>query len=199
MFGCYQPPPTSNTDYQFDCIHTPPETPSRIYFNEWDSISTGNEIKFLGFEHTDTPKSRPCPKSLLPISLGPQTTYNEPWFYSFCSMKDVIKVTLCINPTALHKPIIGMLVNYSNKHQACVGQFRFDWVLKPIEVTQTSKMRIGIKRTIKGFPYVADINMHASVDCNYTSSLDVSWNGTLEWSFSHRQCRLYFYSNKERS
>ncbi|CAD6456659.1 127314ca-dd94-4fbc-9c12-f5e5b2e313b3 [Sclerotinia trifoliorum] len=59
LFGCYKPPPSSNADYQFDRIYTPPQTPSRIYFNEWDSISAEYEIKFLGFEHTETPISRP--------------------------------------------------------------------------------------------------------------------------------------------
>ncbi|CZT43169.1 uncharacterized protein RSE6_03163 [Rhynchosporium secalis] len=199
LFGSYRPPPSSNADYQFDRIYTPPRNSSRIYFNEWDSISTGNEIKFLGFEHTEKPVSRAYPKSLIPISLGFQTTYNEPWFYSFCSMKDVMKITLCIDKTAGHKPIIGMLLNYSNKHCACVGQYRLDWVLKPFEVNQARKLHIGIKRTTKGFPYVADISMHAPIDCSSTSWLDVSWSGTLEWSFSHRQCKLYYNSNQERS
>ena len=160
------PPPSSREEYQFDCIHTPPESQSRIYFNKWDSISAGNEVKFLGFEHNETPTPRPYPRSLVPISSCPQTTYNEPWFYSFCSMKDIIEITLCVDKTACHKPIIGMLLHYSDEHRACVGQFRLDWVLRPIVVNQARKLHIGIKRTKKGFPYVAYIDVRLPADRN---------------------------------
>ncbi len=189
------PPPSSSAEYHIDQIYSPSETPSRIYFNEWDSILAGNEIKFLGFERTQPPIPRPYPKSLTPISSCPQTTYNEPWFYSFCSMEDVIEITLCIDKTACHRPIIGMLLRYRNEHRACVGQFRLDWVRKPIEVNQAEKLHIGIQKTKKGYPYVADINVHSPADRSSISWLDVSWNGFLEWSFSHRQCKLYYNGN----
>jgi len=189
------PPPSSKEDYQFDRIHTPPKSQSRIYFNEWDSVSTGNQVKFLGFERTELPTPQPYPRSLVPISSCPQTTYNELWFYSFCSMEDVIRITLCVDKTVCHRPIIGMLLHYSDKHRACVGQFRLDWVLRPIEVNQAEKLHISIKRTKKGFPYVAYINVRSPIDRSSSSWLDVSWNGTLEWSFSHRQCKLRYNGN----
>ena len=110
-------------------------------------------------------------------------------------MKDIIEITLCVDKTACHKPIIGMLLHYSDEHRACVGQFRLDWVLRPIVVNQARKLHIGIKRTKKGFPYVAYIDVRLPADRNFLSWLDVSWSGTLEWSFSHRQCKLNYCDN----
>jgi hypothetical protein len=191
------PPPSSDIDYQFDRIYTPPATPSRIYFNEWDSMSTRRYIQYLGVD-TQTPISRPYPKSLVPLSSCLDVTSIEAWYYSFCSMEDVIQITLCIDKTASHKPIVGMLLNYRDKHRACVGQFRYDWLLKTIEVAQATEMHIGIRRTTENrFPYVADINMHGPVDCGFTSWLEVPWKGTLEWSFSCRQSKLHYTSSQE--
>ncbi len=189
------PPPSSKEDYQLDCVHTPPKRQSRIYFNEWDSVSTTNQIKFKGLESTELARPQSYPRSLIPISACPQTTYNELWFYSFSSMECVMEITLCVDKTVCHRPIVGMLLRYSDKHQACVGQFRLDWALRPIGVNQARKLHIGIKETKKGFPYVAYIDVYSPANRSFFSWLDVSWNGTLEWSFSRRRCKLLYNSN----
>ena len=138
---------------------------------------------------------QPYPKSLVPISSCPQTTYNELWFYSYCSMEDVVEINLCVDKTASHRPIVGMLLRYSNMHRACVGQFRLDWAHRPLQVNQAGRLHIGMKKTGKGHSYIADININSPTDRGSTTQFDIPWNGILEWSFSHRQCVLYYNSN----
>jgi hypothetical protein len=46
---------------------------------------------------------------------------------------DVMKITLCIDKTARHKPIIGMLLNYRDNHRACMGQSRLTGCLNPLK------------------------------------------------------------------
>ncbi len=189
------PPPSSKEDYQLDRIYTPPKNRSRIYFNEWDSIPAANQVKFLAFERTEPATPQRYPRSLVPVSLCPQTTYNELWFYSFCSMEGVTEITLCVDKTVCHRPIIGMLLCYNDQHRACLGQFRLDWALRPISVNRAGKLYIGIKEKKKGFPFVAYIDVCSPVDRSSSFCIEVSWNGTLEWAFSHRRCKLLYNRN----
>ncbi|RFU24523.1 hypothetical protein B7463_g11814, partial [Scytalidium lignicola] len=79
MFGHYFP---SSEHIQFDPIYTPPNNPSRLYFNKWDSISRGYEIKFIGFDPTKPTTSHTHPNFLTPISPNPMRQYNIPWHAS---------------------------------------------------------------------------------------------------------------------
>ncbi|KAI1500052.1 hypothetical protein F5X99DRAFT_430004 [Biscogniauxia marginata] len=183
---------------QFDRVYSPPETPTRIFFNTWDSLQDEKEIKFLAYSNPEPPAPRPLPISAIPIWPVQNTRYNELWYYSSCAMRGITEITLCVNRNLPHKPITGMLLRYEDGHKACVGQMRLDWTLRPIVVGQAGKLRIGSLRTEKRFLYVAIISVRERVDRDDCSWLDVPWHGTLEWWFSLRNTVIR-YSKVERN
>ncbi len=182
MFGCYSPPVQG---VEFACIHTPPRRESRVYFNTCDSLPD-KEIKYLAFEDISHPAVRPYPESLVPASPFSGTQYNEPWFFSSCSLKGVIEITLCRSSSLSYTPISGMLVQYTDGHRACLGQLRFDWALETVHMEQNTGLYIGSGRTRKRFAYVAEVTAHPPSDRSKLSWMDVHWDEILEWWFSSR-------------
>lgn len=180
MFGCYTPRPADLTR-----IFAPQPTGSRVWFNAWDSVP-GRELRYLAFDKSHPPVKRPYPRSLMPNIPFPGTMSNEPWLFSCCSTKGVVEVTVCQDVSLGHRPIIGMQLRYTSGHRACVGQFRFDMVLRTIQVG-AGVLYIGSRRTKQRFLYVANVTVAPPAD----GGCEVEWtdfcrDGNLEWWFSSR-------------
>lgn len=203
MFGSYILHP--KVQLQSHRIYATSKSPSRVYFNDWDPLCDNKWIKYLGIDSitAETGRSKtqdvethwnPYPPSLTPSSPPPYTQYNEPWYYTNCRLEDVVEITCCTDRTASHKPIIGMLIGYGNGRRACVGQYRMDWAMETLTVSPSGRLRIGLGKTRRNFPYVASISLPglATPDSDSLSWMDMPWHGKLEWWFSQRQCRLYY-------
>lgn len=204
MFGSYILHPELRLQSQR--IYATTNRPSRMYFNDWDPFCDDKWIKYLGVggdtAETDIPKTQhkeyqyrnPYPHSLTPSSPPPYTQYNEPWYYTNCRMEDALEITCCTDNTAPHKPIIGMLLRYSNGGRACVGQYRMDWALDTFTVNPSKALRIGFGKTRRNFLYVARTSLQglASPDLDSLTWVDIPWHGRLEWWFSQRQCKLCY-------
>ncbi|KAI8714701.1 hypothetical protein NCS52_01190500 [Fusarium sp. LHS14.1] len=148
-------------------IMKPSQQGSRIYFN----------------------KPRPGPRSLDP----PHINHKNPWFTSRCALEGVKDVTLCRDVSLSHRPVIGMLVQYTDGHQERLGEFRFDRPLKTIQAEQSGGIHIDLQRMedeestyvedVRGFP-IGD----PSVCPEDESWIELSWSGTLEWKFRWADC-----------
>lgn len=134
------------------------------------------------------------PPCLTPSSPPPYTQYNEVWYYTNCRLEDVVGITCCIDQAASHKPIIGMLLRYSDDRRACVGQYRLDWALDTFSVDRSCTLSIGLGRTKRRFQYVAELGLQRprTTDPGSLSWINVDWHGRLEWWFSQRQCKLIY-------
>ncbi|PNY29905.1 Uncharacterized protein TCAP_00182 [Tolypocladium capitatum] len=203
MFGRYILHP--KVQLQSHRIYATSNSPSRIYFNAWDPVCDDKWIKYWGVDsimaETDRSKTQdkvthwnPYPPSLKPSSPPPYTQYNEPWYYTNCRLEDAVEITCCTDKAASHKPIIGMLISYGNGRRACVGQYRMDWATDTFTVNPSRRLRIGLGKTRRNLPYVANVSLRglATPDSDSLSWIDIPWHGKLEWWFSHRQCKLCY-------
>ncbi|XP_044717283.1 uncharacterized protein HRG_08791 [Hirsutella rhossiliensis] len=201
LFGPYIVHPKFRNQYHL--IYSTTNSPSRIYFNEWDPFEDEKCVKYIGIESDAAETDRAtnqrletsesmCPPPLTTTSQPPYTQYNEPWHYTNCMLENVVEIACCVDGTVSHKPVIGMMVHYGDGHRACIGQYRLDWVLDKSPADPSMSLRIGLAKTRKNFPYVARITLGnpAAPASDSLSWMDVPWHGKLEWWFSQRQCRL---------
>ncbi|CRK19048.1 hypothetical protein BN1708_012501 [Verticillium longisporum] len=189
---------------QFHCIYATTNHASRIYFHDWDPLYDEQRIKYFGVDANTTETEISLaqdqqhrtryPPSLTPSSPPPYTQYNEAWYYTNCRLEDVVEVTCCIDQSAPHQPIIGMLLRYGNRHRACVGQYRLDWALDTISVDRSKMLSIGLGRTKRRFLYVAELGLQrlGTTDSGSLSWMNIPWHGRLEWWFSQRQSKLNY-------
>ncbi|UNI23928.1 hypothetical protein JDV02_009718 [Purpureocillium takamizusanense] len=201
LFGCYMVHP--KFQLQFHLIYSTTRRPSRVYFNEWDPFEDEKRLKYIGIESDATGTNKAIKQrletstSMCPLPLTstppPYTQYNEPWYYTYCMLENVVEIACCVDRTISHRPIIGMLMYYGDGHRACIGQYRLDWVVDRFSVDPAMLLRIGLAKTRRNLPYVVRICLRkpAATVSGPISWMDVPWQGKLEWWFSQRQCRLY--------
>lgn len=128
------------------------------------------------------------------ISTPPYTQSNEVWLHTSCSMRSVVEVHLCVDHTSVYRPVIGLLFYYADGHGESIGQFRLDWAVEPITITELEKLYIYGKRTKKSWGYVSRITTQPPGSRTQSRWLEVNQAGTLEWWFSSRHSVL-FYNN----
>ncbi|KAG8673851.1 hypothetical protein FPOAC2_07320 [Fusarium poae] len=170
-----------------------PRRPSRIYYNQPDARGTRN-ADFIALENSDTTTQDNIPKMPVSVSPCPDTHGNEIWVHTSCNMRRLTGIQPCINTSASHRPVVGMLLYYHDGHRESIGQFRLDWSIKPIAVGETDKLYISGKRMKKSWGYVASVTTQAPLDRGVDCWLDVPQVGVLEWWFSSRHSVL-FYDN----
>ena len=111
------------------------------------------------------------------------------------------------SPAAL---FIGMILRYRDNHRAGVGQFRWDWATRPVEVGSRTMLHIGF-RILEGHHgnsddfYDADDAIDANVAYldiyspedreSYSSWLEIPLSGTLEWWFAPHASKIYHHSD----
>ncbi|KAM6512343.1 hypothetical protein FSOLCH5_010058 [Fusarium solani] len=178
----------------------PSQEGSRIYFNK---IGPENEpsVRYIACD-----KAFEEPIRKLDLGLGPRTLdppvfpSQNPWFASRCSLEGVKEVTLCRDVSLSHRPVIGMLVQYTDGHRECLGQFRFDRALKTIQADQSGGLHISLQimedlvMEDEDSTYVADVYGFPLGDpsiCPENESwVEASWSGTLEWKFRWAECTV---------
>ncbi|KAF4426698.1 hypothetical protein F53441_14094 [Fusarium austroafricanum] len=170
-----------------------PRKPSRVYYNQPGARGTLN-VDFIALENSDTTTQDNIPSMPISVSPCPYTQSNEIWVHTSCSMQRLTGIQLCINTSASHCPVIGMLLSYHDGHRESIGQFRLDWSIKPFAVGETDKLYIFGKRTKRSWGYVASVTTQAPLDRGEGHWLDVAQVGVLEWWFSSRH-NVLFYDN----
>ncbi|KAI0434048.1 hypothetical protein F5Y09DRAFT_328644 [Xylaria sp. FL1042] len=191
IFGSYILHP--NVRLQLHRVYVTTNCPSQIYFNDWDPLCDNKWIKYLGVDASaaktdmalvdDQQCRTQYPLSLTPSSPPPYTQYNELWYYTNCRLEDVTEITCCSDKAAPHRPIIGMLLRYSN-----------GITLDTLTMNPLRPLSIGFGKTKRRFSYVAEVNLKelGEPGLGSISRMDIPWHGRLEWWFSQRQCKLYY-------
>ncbi|KAF9770073.1 hypothetical protein IL306_012424 [Fusarium sp. DS 682] len=169
-------------------------TPCRIYFNQADASGTLN-VDFIAPEDNGTTTTQDnIPSMPVSVSPCPISEPNEVWVHTSCSMRRLTSIQPCINASASHRPIVGMLLYYHDGHRESIGQFRLDWSIKPFSIGETDKLYICCKRTKKSWGYVASVMTQPPLHRQEGRWLDVAQVGVLDWWFSSRHSVL-FYDN----
>ncbi|KAI0837178.1 hypothetical protein F5Y06DRAFT_304880 [Hypoxylon sp. FL0890] len=165
----------------------------RIYFNVVDQLDYHRGIRIMACGDQQSPVSMRAPNSA--FSMERNLRRSRESFYSSCEMKGVTRITPCIGETHPIRPVIGMLLDYEDGHRECLGQMRFDWIASPLEVSEGSKLHIGMtkpdmKRPLHICTLVATVTLTQSEDTDgpfhpeVNNWINVPWSGTLEWWFS---------------
>ncbi|RSL62658.1 hypothetical protein CEP54_005590 [Fusarium duplospermum] len=180
-----------------DTILRPSQQGSRIYFNK---VGPENEtsVRFIACDEPFKPPiqrwlpPRPAPTITDPPFLNLD---KNPWFASRCNLEGVKEVTLCRDVSLSHRPVIGILVQYTDGHRECLGQFRFDRSLETIQADQSGGLHIDLQEIededsmyvvdVRGFP-LGD----PSVCPGNESWVEAPWSGTLEWKFRREDCKV---------
>ncbi|EXK78195.1 hypothetical protein FOQG_17119 [Fusarium oxysporum f. sp. raphani 54005] len=170
-----------------------PPKPSRVYYNQPGASGTLN-VDVIALENSGTTAQDNIPSMPVSVSPCPYTQSNEIWVHTSCSMRRLTGIQPCIDASASHQPVIGMLLYYHDGHRESIGQFRLDWSIEPFAVGETDKLYISGKRTKKNWGYVANVTTQAPLDRAEGRWLDVAQVGALEWWFSSRHSVL-FYDN----
>lgn len=210
-------------ELDFFCVYaTRGDSPSRLHFNDWAPLREKKEITHIAIEpsedlekHYEEMSQRgrgylQTVSCMAPTGIVPDPKSPDPWFYTCCRLENTTEITVCIDETKPYRPIMGMLVQYSNGRRSCVGQYRKDWALEPMQVDFSKKLRIAMGQTERKFPFVANVdvqgvNMSTTNVADETSPLiwsTLPWNGKLEMWFTVAQSRIYhnwgeLYHNQE--
>ncbi|KAJ4323629.1 hypothetical protein N0V84_004237 [Fusarium piperis] len=162
---------------------------SRIYFNK---VGPENEpfVKHIACDEVfELPFRR---RSLIP-TFESHVPHENLWFASRCELEGVKEVTLCRDVSVPHKPVIGMLVQKTDGHRDCLGQFRFDKTLETIQADRSGGLYVGLQRT-PDTTYVADVRGFRPEDSwpgpKSVSWIEMPWSGTLEWKFKQADCAV---------
>lgn len=186
MLAAHIPPPFLQ-HFRIRRIYTPPKSTSQIFFNHWASLDF-SQISLMGFEQAQP--SRPTldyPQALTPLSNPPNSTL---WYYSTCSLVNVIEITPCYNRRKQHHPIIGLLLRYRNGHQSCIGQYRIDWTSQPMKVIG-NQMQVAFENGENyGEILALNVNVLKTIDIRHLARMNIPWSGTLDWWFTDKDCRL---------
>jgi hypothetical protein len=190
-----------------------PNSPSRVYFNGWDKLTIKGRVRLFGVE-ADTPVANP---PIVESGYRPSWTSGRPqinidnWypsFYTNCRLEDITEITCCVDNSASHRRIYGMLLRYTNGRRACVGQYRLNWASAPLTVNPSKPLTIGMSKTEEGFPYVIDVDLEGlsepsavtipQMNVSWSEGLapgsirrmQIPWHGRLEWWFGRRGCGI---------
>ncbi|KAI0433509.1 hypothetical protein F5Y09DRAFT_298597 [Xylaria sp. FL1042] len=169
-------------------LHQSKGTSSRMFFDV-----SPNGIHKLAFESLKPTSQDERPIIPTPLSLYPESTSLDDYFYTSAALENVIEFTPCERNVAGRLSIIGLLFRYSDGTQACIGQFRLDCAAIPLVVANSSRMWLSLD-TEDGFPFVKSVGVSQPPRPMSQRCLYVSWVGRLEWWFSHKQCKLYYQS-----
>ncbi|KAL6360665.1 hypothetical protein LRP88_06372 [Fusarium phalaenopsidis] len=183
-----------------DTIMKPSQKGSRIYFNK---IGPENEpsVRYIACDKAFEEPIRNLDFSPGPRTLDPPVFPSQnPWFASRCNLGGVKEVTLCRDVSLSHRPVIGMLMEYTDGHRECLGQFRFDRALKTIQADQSGGLHISLQMMEdlvmedEDSTYVADVYGFPLGDpsiCPENESwIEALWSGTLEWKFKPADCAV---------
>ncbi|OHE90313.1 hypothetical protein CORC01_14386 [Colletotrichum orchidophilum] len=159
---------------------------SRLFF-EHSPLGVRN----LSFE-TPKPVSASDPPTLPePLSKHPKSTFFESYFYSSALLDGVIKIVPCQRNLRGKQHIIGLLLQFPERRQSCVGQIRLDCLGSPLQLDDHQSIWLGFS-TDDYRPFVSVLQLSESKPNEDLSWLEVQPCNTLEWWFSLRQCQVCY-------
>lgn len=123
----------------------------------------------------------------------PPSWFQQSWGYFTSALLDnVVQVTVCQTGAGNASSIIGMLLEYADGLYNCVGQYRYDGILRVLDVGDAPMLRIGFSRRLGCFDHVSEISVGVSRGGNAELWLELPWRGRLEWWVGPSQAKIYY-------
>ncbi|TQN70739.1 hypothetical protein CSHISOI_04722 [Colletotrichum shisoi] len=165
-------------------IDLPPQDRGSRFFFEHSPLG----VCSLYFE---TPKPAPVSSLTLqkPISRHPKS-FSESYFYTTADLDDIKMIVPCQRYVRGKRRIIGLLLQFPEGRQSCVGQVRLDSLGDPLRADGHQSIWLGFSESDHR-PFVSAVVLSKPGN-EATSWLEVRFYGTLEWWFSLRQCQVCY-------
>ncbi|KAH6707376.1 hypothetical protein EV126DRAFT_159646 [Verticillium dahliae] len=153
----------------------------------YDYSSQG--ISLLAFQRPSPEPNANHPVFPIPELPYPVGVVLEAYTFTSASLANITELAACRTRGTDKPAILGLLFRYADGRRTSVGQVRLDYLAEPLEVKSSESMYLGFARTHDGCPYVDSVESFPSRrDITY---LKISWEGNMEWWFSHRQCVVH--------
>jgi len=180
--------------YFYRLVHLVGDSPSHIYFNT--SILGIHKLAF------ETPVPSPIDKQpLLPRPESACPSHHpddENYFYTSATLDSMVGMTPCqANIVDFGPAVMELLLNYEDGQQASVGQVRLDMLNPLIKVDLKVESYLHFALSSKGCPNVDSVSLETKTQ-DRQNHFSIPWHRTLEWWFSHRQCRVWCKSRTSR-
>ncbi|KAK2030810.1 hypothetical protein LX32DRAFT_637868 [Colletotrichum zoysiae] len=173
----------------------PPEAPTLIDFPTQDR---GSRIFFesapVGVRNLrfETPDPAPTSDSIRPPE--PFFGHSRMWlfpdkFYSVAKLDGVSKIVPCQRHVYGERCIVGLLLEFPDGRQSCVGEIRLDRLQNPVQTSGHQLVWLGISENDYE-PFVSAVTI-TGPDCDDgVSWFEMPLIGTLEWWYATRGCEL---------
>jgi hypothetical protein len=186
--------------FQFRLLYQSPGTPFQMYTDVQKVPSDPERMQLLGFEDNGTldsitlkpsQKSPMWPTMLLLVSecpVGLNGSSGEAWHFSSCPLHDIAEMVCC----EAHQRVYGILFRYHNGGSACVGEFRWDWVLEPVRPGTCQTMRLRVDRAHNWRPCVTQVSFDEGPPAD---GIDASEEPEPEWLSFPLRGKLEWWCN----
>ena len=156
-----------------------------MFFNELDAPRALLSAEYIGFERKEAITDQDGmedPSHSIPPQPYKLNHVRTLWQYTSCCLSNVTEIHLCVDIKASFRPVVGMLLYYSDGHRECVGQMRLDHMAETIPIAKTDILSFRSKETAEGMKYI-DLVTTQAPEVRKDCWLDVYLCGTLEWWF----------------
>ncbi|KAI0476288.1 hypothetical protein GGR56DRAFT_641994 [Xylariaceae sp. FL0804] len=176
--------------YSWDLVDRPAASSGRIFFNDFSCCHVR-----MGIMAFMTPEPRwlsepPLPTPNSPFPEDPLTEVPPSYFYSVAPLDDVVQVTVCRKRDRGVEAVVGLLFEYRDGRQACVGEVRLDCLDRPFRVDGSRTLRIAF-RVLDNCPYASEVTLEHPLG-EACAVLATSWTGKLEWWYSDKRCQVHY-------
>ena len=172
-------------EYHFLCLNDPESIVSGLCYNatdfEYPAVRDVGVMCDLG----NKPQSaRLCPRHPL-VPGGPYRALNVEWFLSCAPLRGIQSVRLCRNAKP-NQSCIGLLFQYLNQSCQVVGQWRWDYNIDQVQLTDAEPALIYCQNDHAQSRTLA---VEIEVSARNTVSYDDTWEhyplqGQIIWWFS---------------
>jgi hypothetical protein len=184
VLGAQTTPSLSNNAWEL--LDIPNGEPAHFFFDSYPSAMSD-----LMFD-SEAPRQPRVLNAPEPVSRHPDLHSCEDFHWSQASVENVVAVSPCCRITKGAPEFIGLLLHYSDGKRACVGQVRLDCLGPLLAIESSPRLYLGFKINDENRPYIARVEISAAnLDVTVAMWFEVSWNGTIEWWYSYRQCQIW--------
>lgn len=158
---------------------------SRLFYNTApegvDKIACSDGLAVL--------EKRSYPLSQVPHSNPPAWMQYSWGYYTSALLDGVVQVIPC--QTGSMPLIIGLLLKYADGTCDCVGQYRHDCLLPPVDVGDAPTLHLAFGRREGHFHHVAKVTVNRPPYNWDLVWLELPWHGLLEWWVGPEQVKIH--------
>lgn len=159
---------------------------SRIFF---ENSPLG--VRNLCFETTEPAPASDSPTLPEPLSQHPKATFFESYFYSAARLDGVSKIVPYQCYSRGKRRIIGLLLQFPEGRESCVGQIRLDSLQNPLQTSGYQHVWLSFSKDDHR-PFVSAVTLSEPNRDDGLSWFKVRFCGTIEWWFSSKQCQVCY-------